>query len=320
MKLFRALLCVAAGLWIATEAKAQETTGTFTGTVTDQTGAVLPGVTVALKNVQTGFTASFVTGGSGAYTAPILPVGTYDVEFSLNGFQTSAVRGLNLHVNDRLAVNASIAASGVSESIEVIASGELIQPTSAVQALMGAKQVQELPLNNRNFVQLATLAPGVSSDLADEVGVGLTSTMSMSINGARRNAVNWLVDGVTNVDVGSTSRCCRRRRWNRSRSSRSSPAATRPSGRAAAAASSTSSPSRRHERVLRQRLRVLPQRRAERELVLPQAEHRSGIRDTRRRSSTTTSATPSAARDSQGEAVLLLLAGVAPHQARADRR
>jgi hypothetical protein len=63
--------------------------------------------------------------------------------------------------------------------------------------------VQELPLNNRNFVQLAVLAPGVSSDLSDEVGVGLTSTVSMSINGARRNAVNWLVDGVSDVDVGS---------------------------------------------------------------------------------------------------------------------
>src|SRR6185369_1538832 len=58
-------------------------------------------------------------------------------------------------------------------------------------------------LNNRNFVQLATLAPGVSSSLSDEVGIGLTSTVSLSINGARRNAVNWLVDGAQNVDVGS---------------------------------------------------------------------------------------------------------------------
>ena len=68
---------------------------------------------------------------------------------------------------------------------------------------MTSTQVKELPLNNRNFVQLATLAPGVSSDLTDEVGVGLTSTVSLSINGARRNAVNWLVDGVSDVDVGS---------------------------------------------------------------------------------------------------------------------
>ena len=91
----------------------------------------------------------------------------------------------------------------MSETVEVAATSQFIQPTPAVQNLMGARQVQELPLNNRNFVQLATLVPGVSSDLSDEVGVGLASTVSISVNGARRNAVNWLVDGVSNVDVGS---------------------------------------------------------------------------------------------------------------------
>ena len=79
----------------------------------------------------------------------------------------------------------------------------LTQSTTAVQNLIDSRQVQELPINNRNFAKLAELAPGVSSDSSDEVGVGLTSTMSLSINGARRNAVNWLVDGVMNVDVGS---------------------------------------------------------------------------------------------------------------------
>ena len=110
---------------------------------------------------------------------------------------------------------------------------------------MGPTQVQELPLNNRNFVQLATLVPGVNSSLADEVGIGLASTVSLSIDGARRNAVNWLVDGASNVDVGS----------NITLLSTPTPGVDRgvqdhhqllraPSGRAAAAASSTSSPSR----------------------------------------------------------------------------
>ena len=87
--------------------------------------------------------------------------------------------------------------------VEVTAAQQLVQPTPALQNLIDARQVQELPLNNRNFVQLATLAPGVSSDLPDEVGIGLTSTVSLSIAGARRNAVNWFVDGASNVDVGS---------------------------------------------------------------------------------------------------------------------
>jgi hypothetical protein len=68
---------------------------------------------------------------------------------------------------------------------------------------MGSTQVEELPLNNRNFVQLATLVPGVTSNLPDEIGIGLTNVVSVSMAGNRRNAVNWLVDGASNVDVGS---------------------------------------------------------------------------------------------------------------------
>jgi hypothetical protein len=79
----------------------------------------------------------------------------------------------------------------------------MIQATPAVQTLMGPVRVQGLPLNNRNFVQLATLVPGVSSSLPDEVGIGLTSNVSISMAGARRNAVNWFVDGASDVDVGS---------------------------------------------------------------------------------------------------------------------
>ena len=100
-------------------------------------------------------------------------------------------------------VSRVLATGGLTETVEVSAAAEMVQPTPQVQSLMGDTQVQELPLNNRNFMQLATLVPGVSSSLGDEVGVGLTSDTSISINGARRNGVNWLVDGASNVDVGS---------------------------------------------------------------------------------------------------------------------
>jgi len=199
-KLVRLILLVAAS---HVPVSAQETTGTITGSATDQTGGALPGVTVTVKNSNAGVTRTVVTNEAGLYTATLLPVGSYEVSFELQGFQTVTVRGITLHVNDRLQIDGKMAVGGVSEAIEVTAARQLVQPVAALQTTMTSRQVQELPLNNRNFVQLATLAPGVSSDLTDEVGVGLSSIVSVSINGARRNGVNWLVDGVSNVDVGS---------------------------------------------------------------------------------------------------------------------
>src|SRR5258708_22439997 len=187
----------------ATAAAAQETTGTITGVAKDQTGAVLPGVTVAVKHVQTGSTQEFVANGNGLYSAPLLQPGEYEVTFTLSGFQSRTIKGIQLHVDDGLEVNGQLGVGGVNESVQVSAASQFVQPSPQVQTLMGPTQMQELPLNNRNFVQLATLVPGVSSDLSDEVGIGLTSSVSISINGARRNALNWLVDGVSNVDVGS---------------------------------------------------------------------------------------------------------------------
>ena len=183
-------------------ASAQETTGTITGVTTDSTGGVLPGVTVTVTNTNTGTSRTAVTNEAGIYTASLLPIGASDVTFELQGFQAVTVKNIELHVNDRLKLDV-LSVGGVAEVVDVTAGRALVQPIAALQSTMTSTQVKELPLNNRNFVQLATLAPGVSSDLADEVGIGLTSTVSISINGGRRNAVNWLVDGVSNVDVGS---------------------------------------------------------------------------------------------------------------------
>ncbi|MCX6537649.1 MAG: carboxypeptidase regulatory-like domain-containing protein [Acidobacteria bacterium] len=201
--LVRGIAVVAVMLALIVPAYAQETTATITGVVTDDTGAVLPGVAIIAKHVPTGRTFEFVSTSTGAYSATLLPIGAYEVTFTLSGFQPLTIKGITLNVNDRIDVNGKLKVGGLAEVIEVRAETMMVQPTPAVQNLVDAKQVQELPLNNRNFVQLATLAPGVSSDLPDEVGIGLTSTVSISVNGSRRNAVNWLVDGVSNVDVGS---------------------------------------------------------------------------------------------------------------------
>ncbi len=188
----------------ARSASGQETTASVTGTVMDQTGAVLPGVAVTARNTRTGWSKQVKTTATGRYTVPFLPVGDYEIGFSLAGFRLYAARDVTLHVNDRLTVNAVLSVAGREVAVEVaVAPDGAIQATSGAQSLMGPLEVQELPLNNRNFVQLATLVPGVASSLPDEVGIGLTSTVSISIAGARRSAVNWFVDGASNVDVGS---------------------------------------------------------------------------------------------------------------------
>lgn len=189
-------------LSLTASAAAQETTGTIIGTVTDDSGGVLPGVTVVLRHTGTGQTFERVTSAQGSYSAPLLPIGQYDLTFTLTGFQQRVVRGVAVSVNDRLQIDTQMVVGGITEVVEVT-SATSVQPTASLQTLIDAQQVQELPISNRNFAHLASIAPGVSSDMADEIGVGLTSTMNLSINGARRNAVNWLVDGVSNVDVGS---------------------------------------------------------------------------------------------------------------------
>ena len=199
----RALSITFMALAFALPAAAQEITATIAGTVTDQTGATLPGVSVTARNTGKGVLTEAVTTTTGRYTLPYLTNGEYEITFSMSGFKTYVAKNISLHVNDRLEVGAVLGVQGVTEAVEVTASAGLIQPSASVQNLMGATQVQELPLNNRNFVQLATLVPGVSSSLSDEVGIGLTNVVSLSINGARRNAINWFVDGASNVDVGS---------------------------------------------------------------------------------------------------------------------
>jgi hypothetical protein len=140
---------------------AQETTGTIIGTVTDASGGVLPGVTITVRHLGTGQTVERITSAEGLYTVPLLPVGAYEVSFNLSGFQPRVVRGLILSVNDRIVVDAQLAVGGVSEVVEVT-SRSLVQPIPAVQALVDSTRVMELPINNRNFVLLAKLAPGVA--------------------------------------------------------------------------------------------------------------------------------------------------------------
>ncbi|HZI49321.1 MAG TPA: carboxypeptidase regulatory-like domain-containing protein, partial [Pyrinomonadaceae bacterium] len=183
---------------------AQDVTARIDGQVVDPAGAVVMGATVTLTNTKTGEVRTVESNDNGQYTLTLIQPGTYDLSVKAQGFKEYLSKGLELNVNDRKTINIPLETGAVSESVTVTAEAPLIQTTPTVGDVVENRRVVELPLNNRNFMQLLTLVPGVTSDGSSEIGIGLTNTVNFSINGTRRNSVNFLVDGVSNSDVGSS--------------------------------------------------------------------------------------------------------------------
>lgn len=197
------LITVAVCLSICGTALAQEEiTATIVGQVTDSTGAVLPGASVVVVNKDTNAERRVQANTEGNYTVTQLLPGSYTVTVEQANFKKH-VANITLNAKDRRPLNIVLEAGSVNETVTVTDEPPQIQDSPTGQTLISGTQVVELPLNNRNFIKLTELVPGVSSDLADESTFGLTSLASISINGMRRNAVNYLVDGVSATDVGS---------------------------------------------------------------------------------------------------------------------
>jgi len=194
------LLCLSFGAL----AFAQETTARISGQVTDQNGAIVNKADVTLTNVATREERKAESDDNGYYSLALIRPGIYDLSVRVQGFKEYLSKGLELSVNDRKTINITLETGSISESILVTAETPLIQTTPTVGDVVENRRVVELPLNNRNFMQLLNLVPGVSSSGISEVGIGLTNTVDLTINGTRRNAINFLVDGVSNTDVGSS--------------------------------------------------------------------------------------------------------------------
>ena len=182
---------------LAVPGYSQETTGTILGTLLDQTGGVLPGVKVTIVRTDTGQTRETVTNNVGQYSAACR-LGTMKSVSCCRTSSCITARGIALHVNDRLQLNGKLVVGAV-ETLTVTAE-RLVQPTAAVQYLIAQVAVSELPLRTRTPVELVTLVPGVSSDLREDACFCDQGNLDISINGARRSAVNWLLDGANNVN------------------------------------------------------------------------------------------------------------------------
>jgi len=202
---WRRLLLVVPLLLVAMPCFAQRTTATLRGTVLDPTGGVIPGATVTAKNLVTGFTRTVTTNTDGIYVFSELPVGTYTASAELSGFKTLTKSGIELNVADVRVSDFRLETGAISEVVNVVADTLVIKTSGGeVAGLVTGQQVRELPLNGRNFLQLAMLMPGVSSpDGLNTKDKGLMSGSDMSVSGAASTANLWTVDGANNNDVGS---------------------------------------------------------------------------------------------------------------------
>jgi len=193
---------IALGLVLAESALAQLTTGTISGTVSDQSGAAVPAATVTIKNVGTGITRAAVTDDRGRYEAPNLPIGDYQVSVALAGFQTSIRTGIELTVGRRAVVDLTLQVGEVTQTVTVTGEAAFVETTTAtVSNLVDEKRVGDLPLNNRDLTQLAYLQPGVLRipQFGESNPIGGMGE-KISVSGSRGTQNVYLLDGVTSGD------------------------------------------------------------------------------------------------------------------------
>jgi hypothetical protein len=178
---------------------AAQSGATIIGTVTDSSGAAIPGATVQVTHVETGTSQTRVTDTQGRYNAPNLAIGTYDIQSELPGFQTVLKKGIVLTVGREVLVDFQMPIGAVAETLTVVGQAAQVETTSsALSNLVDEKQIRDLPLNGRNFEQLITLAPGVLSFSNVTKGAFYGAADAFTVSGSRPNGQQILLDN-TNV-------------------------------------------------------------------------------------------------------------------------
>ena len=193
-------------------ALAQQTTATLLGTVSDSSGAVVPGATIRVTNLANQVSRETKSDDSGAYSMPFLPSGEYSVSATADGFKVQKVDRVILGVQQTGRVDLKLELGEVTQTIDVEGGGLLLQTeTSTVGTVIDSTKIVELPLNGRNFVQLAQLIPGVQAGTPGSItvrrgrgSIGQTDSpfgsTAMSANGSRDTANRYFMDGIEMMD------------------------------------------------------------------------------------------------------------------------
>jgi hypothetical protein len=180
-------------LTLAISPIAQVSTGTIAGTVLDQSGAVIPKATVTVTNKDTGLTRTIQTTGEGNYSAPALPAGTYEIRVVAEGF-AATVRTVDVTVGTTATVNFSMQVGAKTEVVDIQGAVANINPESnTIQGVVTRRQIENLPLNGRNFLNLAQLEPGVLVTTANPAQ--FNAQFSVSVLGGPASHTAITVDG-----------------------------------------------------------------------------------------------------------------------------
>jgi Carboxypeptidase regulatory-like domain len=198
------------GLLVGVHAQSS-TAGSITGTVRDPQGAAVPKAEITITEDKTGASRTVTANEDGFYNIPGVIPGLYTISTAPAGFKKSVTTGVDLHVNENKTVNIDLQVGQVTETVTVTSESTPVELRSGeVSSLISEKQVTELPLNGRNYAQLALMVPGVSPVTQAGAGgafatrgTGLNAGVDMSVNGNQSNSNLWTVDGVNNMDVGS---------------------------------------------------------------------------------------------------------------------
>jgi hypothetical protein len=187
-----------------------QATGSFSGNVTDKSASAIPGATVIATAVATGLARTVTTDGAGHYLLPLLPVGMYTVHVDANGFQSAENKDLKLQVDEARELDFALVPGTVVTTVAVTGNAVAVETANhSLGQVITSQEVAQLPLNGRDFVQLATLTAGATAETnpnsfftaAASSEVAARGSFSLSVGGSRPNSTDWLLDNVDNNEL-----------------------------------------------------------------------------------------------------------------------
>ena len=179
------------------------TTGTLNGVVRDTTGAVLPGVSITLRNVDTGLNRSTATDDAGRWAIPALPVGNYEITYELTGFKKLVHSGVAVEAAVPRTAEARLEVSGGSETVNVTSDALLVTPnTASTFRQINAQELLQVPTSTRSFTHLLSAEAGISADLPPVLTNG-NGNISPSVNGTRTTSTSLQFNGIDATNLSS---------------------------------------------------------------------------------------------------------------------